>query len=442
MSDTTTTTPEPPPAKFEDFMSAQIGTSLKENPKLLSLNKDAQQHTEEAPSGPPEPGKVSIPETTPEQSAKALLPDFTKLAFGQHVEKVAEEQRKGTTPAQAEEALKAPIGKREAPEHEEFPEELPGAATPQAKDTWGRLRTSNQALSKQNADLISRLKDTEARLKEFDGKTPMANDEYEKLTSERDNLSKELRLVKLEKTPEYQRAVQQPMEAIEAELKRLSAKYNVGTGRIREALAEPDRDKQGDLLSRVTETFNDRDKINLFKLSDDAREIIRRKGVLQTDVKQALDYIEAKRVADAERIKAESATEWTGAQKKAWKMIGDEVYLARPLEGNEQWNKDLESTRELVANTDLNAISSADRAKILVQAALLPRALVVIHQLWNMYQDAAKGLQRYHGVTPGAGGGRSSGGEGNGQATPGTSAEDGMSFLDAIESKFKGVTRR
>jgi hypothetical protein len=424
--------PTPPPVKFEDFMSDQIAASLKENPKIPSLNKNAPQEAvvSEGPEGPKRP---VIPETTPEQSAKALLPDFSKLAFGQPIEKVAETSKPPEQPAHVP---------AKAPEHEEFPEEPPGAATPQAKDTWGRLRTSNQALSKQNADLVNRLKDTEARLKEFDGKTPMATDEYEKLTGERDNLSKELRLVKLEKTPEYQRAVQQPMEAIESELKRLGTKYNVGAGRIREALVESDRDKQGDLLSRVTETFNDRDKMNLFKLSDDAREIIRRKSVLQADVKQALEYIEAKRTAETERTKAESANEWNSAQKKAWKSLSDEIYLARPLEGNEQWNKDLDATKELVANTDLGAMPSLDRARILVQAALLPRALVAIHQLWNMYQEAAKGMQRYQGVTPGAGGGRASAGEGNGQAAPGTPSDDGMSFIEAIESKIKGVPRR
>lgn len=421
--------PTPPPAKFEDFMSDQIGASLKENPKIPSLNKQAPPPSEESPD---QPAKPVIPETTPEQAAKALLPDFSKLAFGQQVEKVVEKGQ--------EQPAQAPV---KALEHEDFPEELPGAATPQAKDTWGRLRTSNQALSKQNAELINRIKDAEARLKEFDGKTPMATDEFEKLTGERDNLSKELRLVKLEKTPEYQRAVQAPMEAIEGELKRLSNKYNIGAGRIREALIESDRDKQGDLLSRVTETFNDRDKINLFKLSDDAREIIRRKSVLQADVKQALDYIESKRVAEVERTKVESANEWNGAQKKAWKMLGDEVYLARPIEGNDQWNNDLEATKELVARTDLATLAPTDRARILVQAALLPRALVTIHQLWNMYQDAAKGLQRYQGVTPGAGGGRATGGEGNGQVAPGSpTADDGMSFIDAIESKIRNPSRR
>jgi hypothetical protein len=426
--------PTPPPAKFEDFMSDQIAASLKENPKIPSLNKNAPQEAvvPEGPKGPEGPKRPVIPETTPEQAAKALLPDFSKLAFGQPIEKVTETIK-------PEQPAHVPA---KAPEHEEFPEEPPGAATPQAKDTWGKLRTSNQTLWKQNADLVNRLKDTEARLKEFDGKTPMATDEYEKLTGERDNLSKELRLVKLEKTPEYQRAVQQPMEAIESELKRLGTKYNIGAGRIREALVEIDRDKQGDLLSRVTETFNDRDKMNLFKLSDDAREIIRRKSVLQADVKQALEYIEAKRTAETERTKAESANEWNGAQKKAWKSLSDEIYLARPLEGNEQWNKDLDATKELVANTDLGAMPSLDRARILVQAALLPRALVAIHQLWNMYQEAAKGLQRYQGVTPGAGGGRASAGEGNGQAAPGSPSDDGMSFIDAIESKIKGVPRR
>jgi hypothetical protein len=427
----------PPPARFEDFMSDQIRTSLKENPNMPSLNKDMPPgsqpprpqvqdpgHDDRRPADRPE---VNLPETTPEQAAKALLPDFSKLAFGQPIEKVSEDARRVTPETPAPKAPEAP---------EEFPTDFPGSATPQAQATWAKMRTSVQTLWKQNADITGKLKDAEAKLREFDGKTPMANDEFERLTTERDTLAKELKLTKLEATPEYQRAVAKPMQVVDDEIKRLATKYNVRVGQIREALVEPDRDKQADLLSRVADTFNDRDKIGLFKLSDDAREVLRRRNVLQQDVKQALDYIEAKRNADAEKAKAEKAVEWNGAQKQAWKQISNDVYLARPIEGNDAWNQSLNQTRELVANTDFNSLSQVDQAKVLVQAAVLPRALAVIHQLWNMYQTAASSLKRYQGVTPGAGGGAASGGETNGAAVPVGSE---YSFIDAVEQKIRGV---
>lgn len=425
-------TAAPPPASFENFMSDQIGASLKENPKLPSLNKDVPPGSPEPPSSfqQPTPAQTTpvIPETTPEQAAKVLLPDFSKLAFGQQAEKATkEDSRTAVTPDAA--AAKPP---------EEFPEKFPGTATPQAQDTWAKMRTSNQALWKQNAELTAKFKEAEEKLKEFEGKTPMASDEYEKLTTERDTLSKELRLVKLEATPEYKNAVSKPMGMVEDEIKRLGTKYGVNQHQIRSALSEPDRDKQGDLLSKVTDTFNDRDKLTLFKLADDTKEILRRRNVLQQDVKQALDYIEAKRTADAEKTKTERVSEWHGAQKKAWKVISDELYLARPLEGNDEWNKALEQTKALVANTDLETLDATDRAKVIVQAALLPRALIAINQLWNMYQEASVSLRRYQGVTPGAGGGHSSGGESNG-APP--TADEGLSFIDAVESRISGARR-
>ena len=406
----------PPPA-FENFLSDSIGTALKENPKLPTLNKDVPPG-QEPPAQPTEHAEAK-PETSP------LLPDFSKLAFGQPIEKATPDERK------------VDQVKKEAPAAaEEFPEKLAGAATPQAQDAWAKMRTSNQALFKQNAELTAKIKEHEEKLKEFDGKTPMASDEYERLTGERDTLVKELRLVKLEATPEYQKAVAKPLGVVESEIKRLGTKYSVSQSQIRSALTEPDRDKQGDLLSKVTDTFNDRDKLTLFKLADDSKEILRRRSVLQQDVKQALDYIEAKRTADQERTQNERKTEWNGAQKKAWKTISDTLYLARPLDGNDEWNSGLEQTKALVASTDLDALEPVDRAKVLVQAALLPRAVAAIQQLWNMYQQANGALKRYQGVTPGAGGGSSSGGEAaNGASEP---KEDGMSFIDAIESKIRG----
>lgn len=426
MSETATPeAPPPPPASFENFMSDRIAATLKENPHIPSLNKDAAFESSPAPQQQPATGTekaaATLPETTSEQASKALLPDFSKLAFGQQVEKAAV-----TTVTPDQSAVTKTT--------EEFPEKFPGTATPQAQDTWAKMRTSNQALWKQNAELTAKLKEHEEKLKEFDGKTPMATDEYEKLTTEREELSKELRLVKLESTPEYQKAVAKPMTVVDDEIKRLGTKYSVNQHQIRSALTEPDRDKQADLLSKVTDTFNDRDKLTLFKLADDTKEILRRRSVLQSDVKQALDYIEAKRTAEAERTKTERVTEWQGAQKKAWKVIGDELYLARPLEGNDEWNSGLEQTKKLVAGTDLDSLDTTDRAKVLVQAALLPRALIAINQLWNMYQEANVALKRYQGVTPGAGGGHSSGGESNG-APP---TDEGLSFIDAVESRISG----
>ena len=429
----------PPPPNFESFLSDQIGASLKENPKMVALNKDlppGETAQQPQPQDRQQHEAPKIPETTPDQS-KVLLPDFSQLAFGTQAEKqTADDQRDHTPAAQGTPAVKPP---------EEFPEKL-ASGTPQAQDAWARMRTSNQALFKQNAELTAKLKEHEERLKEFDGKTPMASDEYDKLTQERETLTKELRLVKLEATPEYQKAVQRPMGVVEDEIKRLGTKYSVNTFQIRSAINEPDRDKQADLLSKVTDTFNDRDRLTLFKLADDAKEINRRRGVLQSDVKQALDYIEAKRAAEAEKSKSEKKAEWDGSQKKAWKEISNTLYLARPLEGNEDWNKGLEDTRKMVASTDLEALPAVDRAKVLVQAALLPRAVIAIHQLWNMYQEANSALKRYQGVTPGAGGGSSSGGEafggqsGNGHL-PAGSEESGMSFIDAIESRISGTRK-
>jgi hypothetical protein len=409
----------PPPA-FENFLSDSIGASLKENPKMPSLNKDVPPGQESSvPEQPAEHAEKTKPETSP------LLPDFSKLAFGQPIEKATEAERKADL-----------TSKKEVVPPEEFPEKFPGSATAQAQETWAKMRTNVQTLYKQNSELTAKIKEHEEKLKEFDGKTPMASDEYERLTGERDTLVKELRLVKLEATPEYQKAVAKPLGVVEAEIKRLGTKYSISQSQIRSALTESDRDKQGDLLSKVTDTFNDRDKLTLFKLADDSKEILRRRSVLQQDVKQALEYIETKRAADQERTQTERKTEWNGAQKKAWKTISDTLYLARPLDGNDEWNAGLEQTKALVASTDLDALEPVDRAKVLVQAALLPRAMAAINQLWGMYQQANGALKRYQGVTPGAGGGSSSGGEtANGAAE---SKEDGMSFIDAIESKIRG----
>src|SRR5262249_4889683 len=195
-----------------------------------------------------------------------------------------------------------------------------------------------------------------------------------------------------EATPEYKKAITDPWNGIEHEIKRLSTKYGLREDNVRRAIIEADPDKQSELLGSVTDAFNDRDKLNLFKMADAAIEIAKKRQILHNDVKQALDYIEAKRTADNEAQAVATKQEWSNSLTKAWDVVGESLYLARPIEGNEDWNKTLNDAKTMVANADLAKMPPVDQAKILVQAAILPRACVAIAQLWNMYSQASTAL--------------------------------------------------
>jgi transposase-like protein len=417
---------EPPPSRFEDFMSESIGTALKENPNMPSTEKERAgmpQESAPAPEAPP----VAPP--TEDKTAGALeAPDFSQLAFGKEIaEKVAEGKAHlpaTTTPETKVEAITPPATP-----------ELTGKVTPQVEQAFGSMRKANKALFEQNATLTTELNAAKERLKEFEGKMPMDKDEFGRLSAEREALIQDLRLVKLEATPEYKAAITRPMEQIEGELHRLAGKYSINEHQMRRAITEADPDKQSELLGQVTETFNDRDKLNLFKIADASLEIASKKTILLKDVQQALKYIETKHTAETEARNELTRTEWGHSLGKAWEAVGEALYLARPMDGNEQWNNSLKEMKDLVAKTDLAALQPIDRAKVMVQAALLPRACMVIQQLWNMYAEANKVVQRYRGVTPAAGGGNS----GAGTEIQQPKMPDETSFVDAIEARIKGV---
>lgn len=407
-------------------MSESIATALKENPEMPSLEKDRGSETAaKSPEITPKPAETTVkPTETPSTEPPSLLPDFSKLAFGQEIATKLTE-------------LKEQPPEKAVPEtsaQEQFPEKLPGKVTPQVEQAFGSMRKANKALFDQNATLTTQVKELQDKLKEFDGKLPMDKGEFERLSTERETLVQDLRLVKLEATPEYKAAITRPLEQIEGEIKRLAVKYSVNELGIRKALAEPDPDKQSELLGQITETFNDRDKLNLFKVADATLEIVQKKNILHQDVQQALKYIDSKRAADAEAKAEATKIDWNRSLIKAWDAVGEAVYLARPMDGNEQWNTSLKEAKDLVAKTNLLALDSVDQAKVMVQAAMLPRACLVIQQLWNMYAEAAKTVQRYQGVKPAAGGGNSSGGS----AIPEPKVPDETSFIDAIEARIKG----
>lgn len=429
--------PSQPQSSFESFLSDSIGAALKENPRMPTLQKDApgdeasdngqnladNQQTSVENRGTPADNGEKLADSQPTQvSENPLIPDFSKLAFGKDI---AVKIPTPTEPADKTAEILSP---------EQFPEKFPGKATQQVQDAWASMRKNAKALYDQNNDLAGRLKEANERLKEFDGKTPMARDEYDRITGERDDLVKELRLSKLEATPEYKKAVTLPWKSIEDQMKRFAAKYGVHEHQIQRAITESDPDKQSEMLAKVTETFNDRDKLTLFKVADSAIEVARKREVLHKDVKQALDYIEAKRNADNEVQVATAKQEWSSSLSKAWGTVGESLYLAREQEGNEDWNSGLREAKQLVASTDISKLSKTEIAQIMVQAAILPRACAAISQLWQMYAQANTALKRYQGARPGAGSGSS--GVGTEPVMP--ASGDELGFVDAIEARVGG----
>lgn len=424
------TTQEPPPkaqepSRFEDFMSDSIGAALKENPNLPATEKERGAAPAALQEGTPEL-KIEPAPVSDKAPAALEAPDFSKLAFGQEIAEKVAEGKAHLPAATTTETRERPV--------EPVTPELPGKVTPQVEQAFGSMRKANKALFEQNATLTTELNQIKEKLKEFEGKMPMDKEEFGRMNSERETLIQDLRLVKLEATPEYKAAISKPMEQIDGEIRRLSAKYSVNEHQIRRAMTEADPDRQSEQLGQITETFNDRDKLNLFKIADASLEIAHKKNILLKDVQQALSYIETKNSAEAQARQEATRTEWTHSLGKAWDAVGEALYLARPMDGNEQWNNSLKEAKELVSKTDLQALTPVDRAKVMVQAALLPRACMVIQQLWNMYAEAAKVAQRYRGVTPAAGGG----GSGVGTEPQQPKMPDETSFVDAIEARIKG----
>src|SRR5215831_10924198 len=167
-------TQQPQESRFEDFMSDSIGAALKENPRMPAIDE---MDGKEPPPEPEQPAEVAAEpaaqETPLEQSP--LIPDFGKLAFGEKISVPA--------PATPQEVEKKTVS--EIPTPDQLPDKLPGKATPQVEQAFESMRKANKALFSQNATLTTQLKELQARVKDFEGKTPMDKDEFTRITNER-----------------------------------------------------------------------------------------------------------------------------------------------------------------------------------------------------------------------------------------------------------------
>ena len=270
----------------------------------------------------------------------------------------------------------------------------------------------------------------ESKLAELEkAKQAVDPSEVERLKAIVDEQERELSLSRVEATREFKEAVVQPLQQIRDLASQLAKKYDMDESEVMSALSEKDPSARSDKISDVTAGMNDADKWTLYEAQ---RRYAKVEGVRErvaANAKLALEKVEQHR-QEQDKLQAEESRKVYGQTlSKVWSEAQEVIPLLKPVEGDDEWNGQLQQVEQFAQSVDVQNLDPDTRARVVVRSAIAPLIYGQFVALFNKYQEVEKALEKYQNATPKAGGGNS--------APAGEQKVEFDDFLDALKANLR-----
>ena len=305
----------------------------------------------------------------------------------------------------------------------------PKDITPKAGEAFRNLKTELKTQTATIKELQSKL--AELQKAPAQPATPQPDPEIERIKAEHAEMVRELRIARVEATPEFKRAVIQPLATLEKNVETLAAKYDVPKAELIAALQEPDPAKRSDLFVRVGAGFNEFDRLAAFRISEQYADIADRHQKITGDTEIALERINAQRAEEERQHLAKFQEEFQQVTRNTWDAVKKDVPVLRKIEGQDSWNRMVDQVERAALTTDFDKLDLATKARALHQGLALPAVYSLLRSANQELETLRKQNAQLRGASPAAGAGSTPG------SAPAHAAPEGASFLDAIEANFR-----
>jgi hypothetical protein len=244
-----------------------------------------------------------------------------------------------------------------------------------------------------------------------------------------DAQEKELEIARVEATQEYKEAVVEPLRQIDGTISSMAKKYEVRETDIRSAFAEPDSERQTELLVDLASGMNDRDRFRLYELAEEYQRVQGIRTRIANNAKLANQKLEEHRQAMAAKQQEEFGRSYNTAIEAIWKSVEDQVPLFRKREGDDAWNQTIDGVVQTARSINLDQLGVPQRADLALRAAAAPFLYTQLTSLFEKYQEVSSALEKYTKTSPGAGGGSS----------PAVAPEGGAEYEDFLDAVKAGM---
>lgn len=300
----------------------------------------------------------------------------------------------------------------------EDPEPEVDTSTPDGR-AFKTLRTELKTEKAQRLALEAKAKELETKLAERDATSPDVSALEAKIVE----YEKTLSVTKLEMSPAYKAAVEEPYKAIVAKADEIAARYEIDKFELTEALGIPDRKERSAKLAELLTGVEDYDKLEVLELGREVEKVSAKQKELFENADKALAELEAeKEKAEKEALAARVAERKTTVEQVVPHMAARLPSFKDAILG----------LKESLADTDYTALPPAKMAYNAASGELLPVVLKDWNRLQRDLENALDELRAIKESTPGGG----AGGTGGSNAGP---EHSGDTFADRVKARLQGA---
>jgi hypothetical protein len=357
---------------------------------------------------------------TPKTEAKQVTPDsILEKLNSVAVDKIAEPSKAEDKPSTEEKATEEVMPDNASPAAQTAFAKL----TRELKEAKGKLKEMESKIASRTEAVENKGGDVEndSQLKELQAK-------LETLSNEREEMEGELRLSKIEATREFKAVITEPTKAAVQTISEIAKSYEVRPNSLVDAAQEPDGAKRRAILKELT---SDMDAVDALQIRTKVEELVQLNSKRDSMVKESKSALEAISRSEQEREVADRARYDQEAKKafgEVWENFQKNVPILQKVDGNDDWNKTIDSIRTQAEKLDSEPLDHRQRAALTYQAVSLP----VLVQVFKDYvakssqetTSLRQSLEEYRKATPGAGAGQA--------VEKSDKLDSSVSFLDAI----------
>ena len=232
-----------------------------------------------------------------------------------------------------------------------------------------------------------------------------ANVELERLRSEYDAMKQKVSqyeseafVTRLESSELYQKEVVAPREEVANAISDIAKRYSdVDPDAVVAAVRSGDPDR----VSRVTADMSEFDRFNFYSHVRRYQELNSHEERLRANSKDTLEnHYRDQREREQARI-AEERGAWDKSIGDVWKQLEEDFPVLAPVDGDEDWNKKLETVRSFASPDRFEKLTVRERAEALHRAAAFPVLVTELEAALDELKSAHDKLSKYEKATPG-----------------------------------------
>ena len=295
----------------------------------------------------------SSPETNDAPSADPSS-GFLDGLFG--VDPDAEPVAEEVTETQEEEA---PV--EEKPAEVDDLEDAPKGMSAKSQEGWKTLKSAKREIEKERDLLRKEIEELKKApvVPQSAEEVATAKQELEAARAQLAEYDRNMALVNVEKTREYQDNIAVPLANAESMIQAFATKYELSIPEIAQAAMNPNMLERNQALADMVGGMNDFDKFEFKKVVDEAQSLFKRSQSVKQNAVESLKFVESQRQAEQSKTAAKQQEAANAAADMVWESFSKKMpFLQEDSKLASQLNKDAREADIVSASPEIQKYAS------------------------------------------------------------------------------------